>query len=109
MKVTGQLHAPVALPLGKEPRYPLNRRPARSQSQSGRSGEEKNSQPLPRLEPQIIQPVAQRYSTELNHQTFISVCHVPVLLRILNKALPTLFETDLPSVPPLNTHPSRYN
>jgi hypothetical protein len=34
------------------------------QSRSGRSGEEKNSQPLPGLEPLIIQPIAQRYSIE---------------------------------------------
>jgi hypothetical protein len=36
------------------------------QSQSGRGDEDKNSQPLPGLEPVIIQPVAQRYNTELS-------------------------------------------
>jgi hypothetical protein len=35
------------------------------QSRSERGGDEKNSQPLPGLEPPIIQPVAQRY-TELS-------------------------------------------
>jgi hypothetical protein len=35
------------------------------QSRSGLGGEEKNSQPLPGLEPPIIQPVAQRCTTEL--------------------------------------------
>jgi hypothetical protein len=35
-------------------------------SRFGRGGEEKNSQPLPGLEPPIIQPVAQRYTTELS-------------------------------------------
>jgi hypothetical protein len=35
------------------------------QSRSGHGAEEKNSQPLPTLEPPIIQPVAQRYTTEL--------------------------------------------
>jgi hypothetical protein len=50
-------------PQGKSPWYPLDRRLGRPQSRSGR-GEEKNSQPLPRLEPPIIQPVAQRYTTE---------------------------------------------
>jgi hypothetical protein len=35
------------------------------QSLSERSGEEKNSQPLPGLEPPIIHPVAQTYTTEL--------------------------------------------
>jgi hypothetical protein len=32
-----------------------------SQSRSGDGGEEENSQPLPGLEPPIIQPVTQRY------------------------------------------------
>jgi hypothetical protein len=36
------------------------------QSQSGSGGDEKNSQPLPGLEPPIIQPVAQRYTAELS-------------------------------------------
>jgi hypothetical protein len=36
------------------------------QSQSERGGEEKNSEPLPGPKPQIIQPVAQRYTTELS-------------------------------------------
>jgi hypothetical protein len=36
------------------------------QSWSGRGGEEKYSQPLPVFEPPIIQPVTQRYTTELS-------------------------------------------
>jgi hypothetical protein len=36
------------------------------QSRSGRGGEEINSQPLPRLEPPIIQPASQHYTTELS-------------------------------------------
>jgi hypothetical protein len=44
----------------------MDRRLGRAQSRSGRGGEEKNSQPLPGLEPPIIQPVAQRYTTELS-------------------------------------------
>jgi hypothetical protein len=51
-------------PQGKSTRYPLNRRLGGSQSQSGHGGEEKNSQPLPVLEPPIIQPAAQHYTTE---------------------------------------------
>jgi hypothetical protein len=39
--VSGQLHAPSALPLGKSPRYPLDRRLGGPQSRSGRRGEEK--------------------------------------------------------------------
>jgi hypothetical protein len=38
----------------------------RLQSHSGRSGVEKNSQPLSGLEPPIMQLVAQRYITELS-------------------------------------------
>jgi hypothetical protein len=65
MEVNGQLHALVALPQGKNPWYPLDRRLGGLQSQSGSGGEEKNSQPLPGLESPIIQPVAQRCTTEL--------------------------------------------
>jgi hypothetical protein len=54
-------------PQGKSPWYLLDRRLGGSQSRSGRSGEEKNSEPLPGLEPPIIQPVAQCYTTELSN------------------------------------------
>jgi hypothetical protein len=37
-----------------------------SRSWSGHGGEEKNSQPLLGVEPPIIQPAAQRYTTELS-------------------------------------------
>jgi hypothetical protein len=50
---------------GKSPSYPLDRRLGGPQNLSGRGCEEKNSQPLPALEPSVIQPVAQRYPTEL--------------------------------------------
>jgi hypothetical protein len=43
----------------------LDKRLGGNQSQFGRCGEEKNPQPLPGLEPPIIQLVAQRYTTEL--------------------------------------------
>jgi hypothetical protein len=66
MKVSGQLYAPAALPQGKSPLYPLDRRFGWLQSRSERGGEEKNSRPLPGLEPSIIQPVAHRYTTELS-------------------------------------------
>jgi len=42
----------------KIPRYPLDRWLSVPQTWSGRGGEEKNSQPLPRFEPPIIQPIA---------------------------------------------------
>jgi hypothetical protein len=64
MELTGQLHAPAALPPWKY--YPLDKRLRGPQSQSGRGGEEKNFQPLPGLEPPIIQPVAQLYTVEVS-------------------------------------------
>jgi hypothetical protein len=51
MEVSGQLHAPAALPQGKSPWYQLDRMPGGPQSRSGRGDEEKNSQPLPGIEP----------------------------------------------------------
>jgi hypothetical protein len=57
MEVNGQLHAPAALPQGKEPRYPLDRRLGGPQSRSGRNGEEKNSHP--RRESNTRTPIAQ--------------------------------------------------
>jgi hypothetical protein len=42
----------------------MDRRLDGPQRRSESGGEEKNSQPLPGLEPLIIQPVAQRYNTE---------------------------------------------
>jgi hypothetical protein len=47
------------------PNYPLDRRPGGPQSRSGRGSEDKNSQPLPGLEPPIIWPVAQRCINEV--------------------------------------------
>jgi hypothetical protein len=62
MEVRGQLHAPATSPPGKEPLLPIGYEAAWSQSRSGHDGEKKNSQPeLP-----IIQPVAERYTTELS-------------------------------------------
>jgi hypothetical protein len=62
--VSGQLHAPAALPPGKSPRYPFYRRLGGPQTRSGRYGEVKIFT-LPRLEfplPLIVQPVASRYT-----------------------------------------------
>jgi hypothetical protein len=59
-------HPSPFTPQGKNPWYPLDGRLGGPQSQSGRDGEGKNTQPLPGLEPPIIQPVAQRYTTELS-------------------------------------------
>jgi hypothetical protein len=53
-------------PQVKRPWYPLDVGLGGHQSSSEHGGEEKNSQPLPGLEPPIIQPVVQRYTTELD-------------------------------------------
>jgi len=50
---------------GRIPWYPLDKRLSGHQSQSGCSGEEKNSQLLTGLE-HLIQPVAQCYTTWLS-------------------------------------------
>jgi hypothetical protein len=62
MDVSSQLHAPDAL----LPGHPLDRRVGGPQSRSGRVGKEKNSHPLPGSEHPIIQPVAQRCTTDLS-------------------------------------------
>jgi hypothetical protein len=62
-------HWPLYLQ-GKSSWYLLERRLSGFQSRSGHGGEEKNSQPLPGLEPPIIQPVAQRSTTEFSRLLF---------------------------------------
>jgi hypothetical protein len=64
MEMSSQLHASAALPQGKNPWYPLSRKLGGPQSRSGH-GSEKYSQLLPGPEHPIIEPVAQRYTTEL--------------------------------------------
>jgi hypothetical protein len=51
MEVSGQFHVPAALPQGKSPWNPLDRKLDVPPSRSERGGEEKNSQPPPRIEP----------------------------------------------------------
>jgi hypothetical protein len=62
MKVSGQLHAPTALPSEKDLMVPLDKRVCGPQSRSWRGCEEKNSHLLPGLETPINQAVAQRYT-----------------------------------------------
>jgi hypothetical protein len=57
----GQPYAPAALPSGKSPRYPWNRRLGGPQSQFGRGGEDKNSKPPAGMEPQSSKSVASHY------------------------------------------------
>jgi hypothetical protein len=71
-------------PQGKSPWYPLDRRLGGPQSRFGRGGEEKNSQPLPGLEPPIIRPVTQRYNTELSHFYGTIKIFFPCILNIFN-------------------------
>jgi hypothetical protein len=53
MEVSGQFHAPTALPPRKETPYPLHKRRGGPQSRSGHGVEEKNSQPSPGIEPRL--------------------------------------------------------
>jgi hypothetical protein len=64
MEVSGQIHAPAALPPGKSPWYSLDRRLGGPQSRSGHGGDEKNSQARRESNPRtpIAQLVAQRYT-----------------------------------------------
>jgi hypothetical protein len=64
MEMSGQLHAPVALPPKKDPWYALDRKLGGPQSRSGRGGEEKKHRPRRESNPRtpIVQPVAQRYT-----------------------------------------------
>jgi hypothetical protein len=62
---------------GMSPCYPLYRRLDGTQSQSGRSGEDKTSQPLPGLKPPINQHAAQHYTTELS---WLLLCRSTVII-----------------------------
>jgi hypothetical protein len=66
MEVSGQLHAPAALPPGKQPLEPIGKESGWAPERYGHGGEEKNSEPLPALETLIIQAVAQRCTTSLS-------------------------------------------
>jgi hypothetical protein len=66
MEVSGQLHVLAAIPPGKSPRYPLDRKLDEPQSRSRHCGVEIYSLPLPRIEPRDVQSVARRYTDELS-------------------------------------------
>jgi hypothetical protein len=57
-KVSGQLHAPPALPPGKGPRYPFDRRLGGPQSRSGRFGEDKILDPTGIRTPTLGRPAS---------------------------------------------------
>jgi hypothetical protein len=60
MRVGGQRHALVALPSGKDKRYPLYRRVGGPQGRSGRV--RKIPPPPPGFDPWTVQPVASIYA-----------------------------------------------
>jgi hypothetical protein len=68
----------------------LDRRLSGPQSWSGRGDEDKNSRPLPGLEPPIIQPVAQRYTAELSR--LLHTLYRVELKMIANCALKGIWE-----------------
>jgi hypothetical protein len=57
----------------KSPWNPLDKRLAGPQSHLDAVVKKKQSQPLPGLEPPIIQPVVQRYTTELSNNIYIYI------------------------------------
>jgi hypothetical protein len=61
MEVDGQLHAPIALPLGKSPRYTLDRKLSGPRSRLELYGEETNLASAGK-QTLAIQPVARRYT-----------------------------------------------
>jgi hypothetical protein len=58
--MSGQLHAPAALPPGKSPRYPFYKRLGGPQDRSGRYGEVNIFDPTGT--PLVVQPLASRYT-----------------------------------------------
>jgi hypothetical protein len=70
-------------PRFKSPWHPLDRRLGGNSNLSDCDGEEKNSQPLPGLEHSIIQPVDQRYTTELSRLLHIVLYYIILYYIIL--------------------------
>jgi hypothetical protein len=62
MEVSGQPHAPAALPRGKNPRYPFHRKLGGPQRRFERGGREKKFQSLPGIEPSSPSPKPSRYT-----------------------------------------------
>jgi hypothetical protein len=65
LEVSGQLHAPAALPPEKKPRYQLDVRLGGLQSRYESGGEEKKSLHLPRIESCSFSPKCNHYMTEV--------------------------------------------
>jgi hypothetical protein len=88
---------PQPLYPGKSPWNPVDRRLGGHQNQSGCSGEEKNSHPLLGLEPSIIQPIAQCYTTELS-QFLLKLAMLTLLSRNILFAHFIMYHNDKISV-----------
>jgi len=65
MEVSGQLHAPAAVPHGKQPCYPMNRRLGKPQSWSGRFGENNNLLHQLQIEASSLSHVILNYESKL--------------------------------------------
>jgi hypothetical protein len=58
MEMSGRLHAPAALPQGKSPGYPTDKKLGGIQSWYGRDGEEKKYLHLPGIKPRRSSPIS---------------------------------------------------
>jgi hypothetical protein len=58
MEISGQIHVPANLSVGKNTRYPLSRTLVEPQSQSGRLEEDKSLFHLPEFKHQTLQSAA---------------------------------------------------
>jgi hypothetical protein len=76
----------------------LDRRLGGPQSLSGHGGEERISQLLPGLEHPIIQPVVQRYTTELSQ--FVVVVVIIIILSV--SSFTTILSLDSPKCTQIN-------
>jgi hypothetical protein len=85
--VSGQLHAPAALPRGKNPRYPFNRTIGGTQSRGRRSGEEKSLTSAENRTP-AVQPLARHYTdwfilARLSYDIIIIIIIIIIIYRNL--------------------------
>jgi hypothetical protein len=105
--MSGQLHAPAALPPGKSSRYPLYRRLGGPQRRSGRYGEEIILDSTGTWNPNlsVVQPVASRYTDcaipahpdtikreekvycFLNYRCYIIILVMSELIRLISKPI----------------------
>jgi len=74
MEVSGQLHAPDALPLRKSLRDPLSKRQGGPQRRSGPFGEEKNLLSLLGIEALCLGRLARRLVAVLSYHCPCSIC-----------------------------------